>query len=297
MEVSYVNLTTLKRQWQKNNENIADVAIPVMMSYGRRVSATIDVETQMEFIPRIDTRKYNVDAKAANGDINPSLRTLYLSEPIVELTSVTLADTNSLTVDTDVRLYPAGGQSPSMELQLSQDTNSNWFDKVGTGFDDISIVGIWCWRDRYSTDGWQLSGDSVQDDPNVSASATSIKVTDADGVNYFNDTPRFDPGQMIQIDDEYMAVLDTDTTSSPNTITVIRGIRGSTEATHLKDAAISIYYPQPDIVRAAQLIAFHNYARRGKTDRVTFDGVQTTATIEIPVEAQMILDRYKPRGL
>ena len=296
MEVSYVNLTQMKRQWSANNENIADVTDAVMMDFARRVSVVVDVETQMEFIPRIDTRKYNVDAKLLNGDIDNVLRNLYLSEPIVELTSVTLADTTSLTVDTDVRLFPAGGQSPAVELQLSQDTNSNWYDKATTGFDDISVVGIWCWRDRYSTDGWQLSGDAVADSPSVSASATSIKVSDPDGTNYFNDTPRFDPGQMIKIDDEYMAVVDTDT-EAPKNITVIRGIRGSTTAIHLLNAAISVYYPQPDIVRAAQLIAHYNYARRGRIDRITFDGVATTEIIEIPREAQIILERYKPRGL
>jgi hypothetical protein len=97
---------------------------------------------------------------------------------------------------------------------------------------------------------------------------------------------------MIKIDSEYMAITDTDTTSTPNTITVIRAIRGSTAATHAVSTAISVFIPEPAIKRATQLLAFFDWARRGEKTRATFDGVSVVAGIEVPDEVAQILSRY-----
>jgi hypothetical protein len=291
MDISYANLTQVKRQWASNNVNIASVTDDVMIDFARRASGTIDKETDIEFAPRIETRKYNVLTSYDNDDIDNRNRTLYIKWPLVDLTAVTLADSATPTVDTEVRTYPPGAQSPAVELQLSQSSTNTWTQTSGTDFDDIEITGIWCWRDRYDTDAWLASGDSVQDGGGINATVTSITVTDADGADYYSDTPRFDLGMMIRIGTEYMAITDVNTTT--NVLTVVRGIRGSTAAIHANGATIDVFYPNPDIVRATQLIAYYNYARRGRIDRITFDGLATTEIIEIPREALIILDKYK----
>ena len=124
----------------------------------------------------------------------------------------------------------------------------------------------------------------------INATVTTITVTDADGVNYLNDTPRFDIGQMIKIGTEYMAIVAVNT--STQALTVIRGIRGSTAAIHANSAAISVFIPEPDITRATTLIAFFDYARRGEKTRATFDGVTVISGMEVPTEVAEILSRF-----
>ncbi|MHC4648816.1 MAG: hypothetical protein ACYTBJ_25445 [Planctomycetota bacterium] len=291
MDISYATLTQVKRQWVK--ENTANVAAqdPIMADFARRASGTIDREVGMEFAPRIETRTFDLLLEWDKDNIDNRNRTFYMDgNPLVDVTAVTLADGATPTVDTEVRMFKPGSQKPSLELQLSQSSTNTWTQTSGTDFDDIEITGIWCWRDRYDSDGFLDSGDTVQDNP-LSSSATEVTVTDADGADYYSDTPRFDVGQLIRIESEFLAITGVNTTT--NKLTVVRGVRGSTAAAHVQTTQIDAFFPQPDIVRATQLIAMYNLARRGRIDRATFDGLQVTTLIEIPIEAQVILDKYK----
>jgi hypothetical protein len=245
----------------------------------------VNIITRKEFAPRLETRYFD----RRSDDINDAWDTLDLPEELMSLTSVTLADDTSLVINTDVRMWPRG-KTPALQLQLTPSATVTWRD-AGENNNDITVVGEWGYRTYYDTEAWQLSGDAVSTDA-VTTSATTIKVTDADGPNYVNETPRFDIGQLIKIDSEYMAVVDTDTESTPNTITVIRAVRGTTAATHEVAAPISVFIPELPIIRATQLIAFFDWARRGDKTRATFDGVTVVAGIEVPNEVAEILNRY-----
>lgn len=291
--ISYVTLTQLKRQWDAENANNADVTEPVMMEYARTATSKVERITRHEFMPRIDTRYFDArNSDDSNWHIDSPRNTMTLDQPLLELTTTTLGDDTSLTTDTDVRLSPRGSE-PAFELQIYYPNTSRWTTYTNDFIDAITIVGVWAWRDRYSVEGWQLSGDAIKTTA-LSTSDTTVKVTDANGTNWIGDTPRFDRGQLIKIDSEYMSVVATDTDSSPNTLTVIRAVRGSTVATHTADTTISVFVPQPEIVRATQLIAFFDYSRRGNTAQVTFDGVTTVAGIEVPKEVAEILSQFTP---
>jgi hypothetical protein len=285
MLISYATLTEVKTQWETNNESSATVTDSRMANYARTATEKVNLITRKEFAPYTDTEY--IDRRG--DEVDNAWRTVDLPRELMSLTSVTLADGTSLVIDTDVRGLPRG-HTPILQLQLLKSSTASWSDSSADN-DHITIVGEWGHRTYYATEAWQLSGDAVSTDQ-VTTSATTIKVTDADGTNYIGDTPRFDIGQMIKIDSEFMAVTDTDTTSSPNTITVIRAIRGSTAATHEVAAAISVFVPEPAIKRATQLIAFFDWARRGDKTRATFDGVTTIANIEVPNEVAEILSRY-----
>ena len=293
--ISYVTLTELKRQWDAENENIATLSAPVMMQYARTASSKVERITGREFMPRIETRYF--DARNSNllgPHIDSSRETMDLDQPILVLTTTVLGDSTSLTTDTDVRLSPRGSE-PGFELQIYFPQTARWTDYTDDFIDAIVITGIWGWRDRYTEEGWQLSGDAIKTTAlTADTTNTTIKVTDADGANWIGDTPRFDRGMLIRIDSEYMSVVDTDTDSTPNTLTVIRAARGSTVATHIADTAISVFVVQPEIVRATQLIAFFDYVRRGKIAQVTFDGVTTVEGIEVPNEVAEILGAFTP---
>ncbi len=291
--ISYVTLTELKRQWDAENENIATLSAPVMMQYARTASSKVERITGREFMPRIETRYF--DARNSNllgPHIDSSRETMDLDQPILVLTTTVLGDSTSLTTDTDVRLSPRGSE-PAFELQIYFPQTARWTDYTDDFIDAIAITGIWGWRDRYSIEGWQLSGDAIKTTALTAvATDTTVKVTDADGTNWIGDTPRFDRGMLIRIDSEYMSVVSTNTTD--NELTVIRAARGSTLATHDIAATIDVFVVQPEIVRATQLLAFFDYARRGKIAQVTFDGVTTVEGIEVPNEVAEILGAFTP---
>lgn len=285
MLISYATLTEVKTQWETNNESVATITDSKMANYARRATEKVNLITRKDFAPRIDT--HYIDRRG--DEIDDAWKTLDLPEELMSLTSVTLADGASLVVDTDARGLPRG-HTPILQLQLTKSATSTWRDS-STDNDHIAVVGEWGYRSYYTTEAWQLSGDAVSTEQ-VTTSATTIKVTDADGVNYVNDTPRFEIGQMIKIDNEFMAITDTDAASSPNTITVIRAIRGSIAAIHEISAAISVFVPELPIIRATQLITYFDWARRGDKTRATFDGVSVVAGMEVPNEVAEILSRY-----
>jgi hypothetical protein len=284
-EGSYAHLTQIKRQWEENNDNSTTTTEPIMIEYGRRATGVIDAMTHMEFAPRIETRYFD----ACGDHIDGKRNTMMLDKFILELTSTTLADGTSLTTDTDVRLYPRG-RAHALELQIYYPNTKSWREFTNEPWQNIVITGSWGYRLYYNSDGWLSTGDTVQDAGGINETVTEVTVTDADGADYYSDTPRFDEGMMIKIDSEFMAVTSVDTATQK--LTVIRGIRGSTAAVHANAAAITRWYPQPEIVRATQLIAMYNYARRGKTTAATFDGVTTTTNVEIPNEAVDIIEQY-----
>jgi hypothetical protein len=286
--ISYVTLTQLKRQWDSENANNATLSNPVMMEYARTATSKVERITGNEFMPRIETLYFDAKNSEDSGWHIDTKRNTMSVPPILELTTTVLGDGTSLTTDTDVRLSPRGSE-PAFELAIYYPSTALWTDYTDDPIDAIAITGVWGWRDRHSVEGWQLSGDAVKTDA-LTTSSTTVKITDANGTNWIGDTPRFDLGQLIKIDDEYMAVVSTDT--STNELTVIRAIRGSTAATHEIGAAISVFVPQPEIIRATQLIAFFDYARRGNIKQVTFDGVTTVEGIEVPKEVVEILGAF-----
>jgi len=291
MNISYVTLTELKRQWESNNENIADASNPVMMQYARTATSKVERITGYEFMPRIETRYFDARNSAESGwHIDAQRNAMVIDQPLVTLTATVLGNDESLTTDTDVRLSPRGSE-PAFELQIYYPQTASWLDYTDDYIDAIAITGVWGWRDRYSVEGWQLSGDAVKTDA-LTTTGTTVKVTDADGTDWIGDTPRFDLGMLIKIDDEYMSVVATDTTEDE--LTVIRAVRGSTAATHDVDAAISVFVPQPEITRATQLMAFFDYARRGNITQVKFDGVVEVQGIEVPKEVSEILSAFTP---
>jgi hypothetical protein len=64
---------------------------------------------------------------------------------------------------------------------------------------------------------------------------------DADGTDVAGITPRFQVGQIVQIESEYLSILAVNTAT--NVLTVQRGQHGTTAVTHAQGSAISIYQP------------------------------------------------------
>lgn len=156
------------------------------------------------------------------------------------------------------------------------------------------VTGQWGYHSYY-TDAWQDSGDSVQDGAGINATVTTITVTDADGADWRGLTPRFSAGQLIRIGTEYIRIDDTDTAAE--TLTVRRGVNGTTMAAHANAAQIDTYYPDERVVRITARQAGLLYARRGGYDVKASDamGGETVFPQDQLIELQRVLQDYQYR--
>lgn len=179
------------------------------------------------------------------------------------LNSVTVYNT-ALTVGTQVEAY-INGYPPYRALRLKDTANDWYYTWADRDYAPLVLIGAdWGYHPRYSLDAWQDSGDSVQDGGGINATVTTVTVTDADGTDWANRTPRFSAGQLIRIDTEWLRVMATDTTA--NTLTVRRGENGSTAAVHANAAQIDSYYPPDDVRQVVARQAGLLYKRRGAYD-------------------------------
>jgi hypothetical protein len=139
----------------------------------------------------------------------------------------------------------------------------------------VLITGFWGYRRRYDSQGW-LAVDALSA-AILTAGATTFTVADADGADTYGVTPRFSIGSLVRIEDEMMEV----TGISTNTLTVIRGYRGSTAAAHANGTAVKVWNIEPEIRHVAARQVGLIYARRG-----AYEQTVTTefATISYPAD-------------
>jgi hypothetical protein len=151
----------------------------------------------------------------------------------------------------------------------------------------------------YPGEGWIDSLDKVTDASGISATTQTITVGGIAGADARFTTPRFSPGNLIRISTtsggtttrefcEIMAVDD----STTKTISVIRGVRGSTATTHAKDDPIAIWYPEPEIERACIRAVAYAQSRKGNFETTTVDAA---GSIQYPVDLPAeVINMLKP---
>lgn len=167
-------------------------------------------------------------------------------------------DTNGLTTDedgdatfentfatTDYILYPLN-TFPKTKIELSADSDYGNFGYPKKG---CSIAGKWGYGDGISATPYTDSGDSTGD--NLSDTATTCDVTDAD---------TFSPGQTILLSSEQCYISGYDTTN--DTITIVRGVNGTTAVGHNAGTGIYIYDYPADIEQACLALAETAYDTR-----------------------------------
>jgi hypothetical protein len=226
-----------------------------LLGYLRTVSARIDRQFQSRrrlFEPYIESRSIRVDSAHVSSLDN----TLTLNGPLLALTSVTLGST-SIAVGSAVDIFPALA-SPARQLRLS-DWSVGWYDYCTSNSAPLfaTINGVWGIHRDYPN-AW-LKVDDVTTTAITSTTATTFTVASASGADPYNRTPRLSVGNLIKVDDEYMEIV----AISTNTLTVIRGVNGSTAATHEIGADVSVWQVEDPIKRACARQAGMLYARRG----------------------------------
>ncbi len=216
-----------------------------------------------------------------------AIRTTSEMVPIIRLTDWLIAATTVTAYDGTARdnntVLTAGynadyflmpyNSSPKTILKLNEDTA----DTLDAGQQTLTILGEW----GYTNDTILVTtADAV-----ASTTATSVSVTAA---------ANFGPAQTVLIDSEQMYI----TSISGNTLTVERGVNGTTAATHSGGANASRYDYPPLIVQACLDIGKIMFRNRDMGSAGTIGGgaeSMTTSESEIRSVLMTIAD-YRATG-
>jgi hypothetical protein len=194
-------------------------------------SAQIERAAGRRFCPRAAALQHNYT----------SALELLLDDDLLELTSLTNGDGSAISLSTVITIPD---EFPASFLRL---TGSSAFIWTLSPVQAITVTGIWGWHDR-PVEMWRGSGDTVQNNP-LSSGATAITVSDADGADAESETPRFQVGHLLKIESEYLRVLAVNT--GTNVLTVLRGVNGTSAASHALNTPISTYQPPADVQQLA----------------------------------------------
>ena len=224
--VSYQDVKTARGLTASDDDTL-------LRGYCLSASRAWDMQTHRRFWPLVETRYYDY----------PGPWTLRLDDDLLAVATLTNGDGETLTENTDFYLYPLS-EYPKRRIDIKRDSGSV-LQYSSTMQRAISVAGTWGYHDDWAN-AWADSGDAVGNAGGINAAATSITVTDADGADAWGLTPRFKADTLIRIDSEYLWITATNT--STNALTVVRGVNGSTAATHEATADIYTYRPPQDVV-------------------------------------------------
>lgn len=193
----------------------------------RAASSQIRRYTGREFLPVLETRKFNYR--------NP--HSLYFrGMDMLELYSVVNGDGTTLDPTAILTIGTTGG-IVGIELDPARAS----FVYNGTPSRAITVSGVWGWHDDYAT-SWRYTYDNIPTG-GMNATINTITVANPNLVDTWGQAPRFQVGQMLKIDNEYMFLIGV----SGTTLTVVRGVHGTTPAVHNMGAAIYTYTVPADI--------------------------------------------------
>lgn len=194
---------------------------------------------------------------------------LRMDDDLLEVLTLTNGDGTEIDSG-DYVLKPANSY-PKYAIELKSGSGVTWqVDSDGNREQVIDLDSYWGHHPRYGDLAWVDSLDTVRDNP-LTAAATSLIVTNSDGTAGDLESPRFQAGQMLKIedateDDEFLFVVGVDDTT--NVLTVTRGHNGTTAVGHAQGTAIYIYRPSANIVLACTRLVAWRYRQK---DADTFD--------------------------
>jgi hypothetical protein len=236
----------------------------------------IDAYAGRRFYPVRQTVTYSYD--------DPAL--LLLHDDLLALNSLTNGDGSALSASV-YHLHPA---KTAVKSSVLLDRTQAVFTHDGDPVDAITVDGTWGFHPDWAN-AWVSSGDSVQDNP-LSSGATALTVSDADAPESTGYGQRFAVGQLIRIESEYLHVLAVN--ASANTLTVARGVNGTTAASHAQGTAIERYCPPEDIRQACLRVATWLYKQQDAGFAVAAGSLrgQMIVPAALPEDVQQVLAPY-----
>ena len=212
----------------------------------RATSQEIDALCNRAFYPLIDTRYYDT----------PSEYQLDLDADLLELT--TLSNPSGTTVDSgDYTLIPYNG-FPKYAVRLLPEAGWFWGTNANGGYSRaVLALGVW---------GFHTDYDAAWND--IAATlAAAIATTSATSFTCTT-TGKVRAGDLLKIDSEYIYASAV-STGATDTVTCVRGVNGSTAATHLISTAIyRWYFPELQALCTEAVVARHRLKNNPVGERV-----------------------------
>lgn len=268
-----------------------------IIDYLKRATRYINRFTRREFFPRIQTRRYPVPHKFLDLQLRRFLTApLYLDEDLLEIIELENGAGFVLTEGedyffNDANIYPL----QAVELKFPNFWGGQYeIGILSRTFNEpiINITGIWGYHDGYPRDdeAW-VNTLEVVPVGGIDDSQTTISVTDANGKDN-NYVTRFVAGNMIKIDSEFLEVVEIN--DAGTTLTVIRGVRGSTAAAHDEGATIFKWKVVEDIVEATiQIAKTWREADTAIAGRIGVTDLSAGVEIGIPGDPLNVIKMYQ----
>lgn len=224
---------------------------------------------------------------------------LILDDDLLEVNTLT-TDNGDTTVSASDYFLMTGdvyGRTPYSRIKMNADGDQFNFEYGETWQRANAVDGLWGYHEDWSNAWANL--DTVQDNP-LGAATTTLTVADADGEDENGLTPRFQEQQLIRFGTGVTAEMAfvTQVDNSANTLTIRRGVNGSTAAQQANGTAIYVYRPMDDIRSALLTLSAYYYRRRssvgGADDRplASATGVMIMPN-RLPGEVKDALAAYK----
>jgi hypothetical protein len=200
-------------------------------------AASLQIDREVgsrHFYPRVINALYDV----------PSGRELTLRDDLLEIISITNGDGVAV-ASTEYKLL-LGDIWPKRWIRINAMSTDYWTSSTTNGNEDaIAVNAIWGYHTDYPI-AWSTGSTLAA----AVTSLTSTSLTVTSGTN-------FSAGQIIRIDNELKLITAVNTV----TLTVERANNGSTAATHLNGAAVSIWRPDKGAANACLVQAHRIYKR------------------------------------
>ena len=232
------------------------------------------------FFPKVETRTF---------DFTNTLL-LRLDNDLLELSEVAID--GEVQVLADFFVYPLN-VFPKSRIEVDVSSASS-FTFSNTPQKAITITGIWGYHEAWN-DAWIDTLDSSQQ--NMLAGDTTLEFADIDGLDE-NGELRVTEQSTIRLENEYMYISAVDT--GTNIATVVRGINGTTAATHAQFTQIDRFQPMAVVIDAVRHRANWMYLKRDTPE----DGSSTviipgTGAIlpEIPQNIRMAIRTLRDKRL
>lgn len=279
----YVSYEDLDEYQSLDASAAADIAL--LRNFCTIASRMLDGTTRRVFYPRSEARLYD------HPDDDSRLK---LDEDLLEVTTFTTnnGDESVAAADYFLMCGPTYNRTPYDRITMKTNGNRPNLLYSGTAQQANSITGIWGYHETWDT-AWQSSGDTLS--LGVSATGTTFSVSDADGNDIYGLPNRFKVQQLGKVDDEYFYIL-TVTGDSTNTLTVIRGVNGTTAATHDSGATIYVYRPMVEIEHATKRLAAWLYGQRDAPfqEKIALPGMgEIIIPQSAPVDVLAVASHYK----
>lgn len=241
--MNYLEYTTLV-DWKaaKTPGSTATSDDGLMLAYIREVSKEINHLTGRTFAPVVATRLFDA-CRAVDGR-------LLLVAPYDLLAVTTLTNGDSTVITGANYTFETSGMTPYWAIRLKASSGYMWTYTTDPE-DAISVAGVWGYHDDYAN-AWETLTTVAA---NATSNTTSITLTAGVG----------NPGELWQIDSEYLYLSARTTT----TATVVRGVNGSTAASHATPATISRWVPMADVAGLCKAAAIMEYTARENPQQET----------------------------